>query len=301
MTRVCTSGDRSAASRPGRHATAGLGEARPALERLREIAAASGPRRARLREAFIADQRKLFRFLAHRLCRTMGLSTALHRDDVEQLVALEAMAWVDELIAEPAAIRLIENYEGMLHVRSRAAVRAWADRALSPASGMVSLRRRVRKLNQLRDEMFAASGVEPTDRELAREHNRRMRATRKDAARQGVLVTPADLWTARPAVDIHALELSTAQPEDCLLDPAEGPVLVRAVIERARTIGGVTAQVAEAWLSGVYASEADQRVLTPREVAEELGLSPESATAQIRKVRLLARRVLADQLGIRHC
>ncbi|MDI3329708.1 MAG: hypothetical protein QJR09_03090 [Micrococcus sp.] len=293
--------DPSAVSqRAARFAVAVVTEQRPVVDQLRELAEATGAEQARLREAFIGNQRKLFRLLAHRLCRTMGLAAALHRDDVEQLVALEALAWVDELRADPAAIAGIENFEGMLHVRSRASVRAWADRNLSPASGMISLNRRVRKLNQLRDEMRAATGAEPSDRELAHEHNRRMAATRKDAAKQGMLVTSADLRVAGPAMDIHALELAAARPEECLLHPAEGPALVRAVIERARTIGGVTAEVADVWLSGVYSSEGDQRVLTSHEVAEQLGLTQESAAAQIRKVRALAKRVLADQLGILH-
>jgi hypothetical protein len=304
LTPVCTpegvaGAERSARShRPARFPVAVVTEPRPVLDRLREMAAASGAERARLREAFIGDERKLFRFMAHRLCRTMGLPAALHRDDVEQLVAIEALAWVDELLVDPAAIEGIGSFEGMLHVRSRASVRAWADRNLSPASGMVSLNRRVRKLNQLRDEMRARAGAEPTDRELANEHNLRMMATRKDAAKQGMLVTSTDLRVAGPAVDIHALELAAAGPEESLLHPTEGPALVRAVIERARAIGGVTAGVAEAWLSGVYASDGAQRVLTAHEVAEQLGLPQESAAAQIRKVRALAKRVLADQLGI---
>lgn len=290
---------RSAGShRAARPAVTVVAERRPALDQLREMAAASGAERVRLRDGFIGDQRKVFRLLAHRLCRTMGLNAALHRDDVEQLVVIEALAWVNELLADPAALEAIESFEGMLHVRSRASVRAWADRHLSPASGMVSLNRRVRKLNQLRDEMRAATGAEPTDRELAHEHNLRMAAARKDAAKQGMLVTSADLRAAGPAVDIHALELAAAGPEESLLHPTEGPALIRAVIERARTIGGVTADVARAWLSGIYASEGSQRVLTTREVAEQLGLPQESAAAQIRKVRTLAQRVLADQLGI---
>ncbi|MCY1157499.1 MAG: hypothetical protein MOP51_520 [Citricoccus sp.] len=290
---------RSAVShRVSGHAAAVAAERRPALDQLREMAAASGAERLRLRDEFIGGQRKVFRLLAHRLCRTMGLNAALHRGDVEQLVAIEALTWVDELLADPSALEGIENFSGMLHVRSRASVRAWADRNLSPASGMIALNRRVRKLNQLRDEMRAATGAEPTDGELVHEHNRRMMATRKDAAKQGMLATAADLRIAGPAVDIHALELAVAGPEECLLHPTEGPALVRAVIARARTIGGITADVAQAWLAGVYASEGSQRVLTTGEVAEQLGLTQESAAAQIRKVRRLAKRVLADQLGI---
>lgn len=229
----------------------------PVLDQLREMAAAPEAERARLREAFVGDQCKLFRLLAHRLCRTMGLPAALHRDEVEQLVALEALAWVDELMAAPAAIEGIENFEGLLHVRSRVSVRAWADRHLSPASNMVTLNRRVRMLNQLREELRGETGREPIDRDL-------------------------------PA----------SGPEECLLHPAEGPALVRTVIERARSIGGVTADVAEAWLCRVHDPEGAPRLLSPREVAERLDLPQESAAAQVRKVRTLAQRVLAEELGV---
>jgi hypothetical protein len=272
-----------------------------ALDQLRIIAAARTEREcAAMRDDFIACRRKLFRLLAHRLCRTLGLPHALHREDVEQLVAMEALTFVDELLRQPARLEEIANWEGLLHVRARASVRAWADRNLSPASGMVSLSRRVRQLNQLRDEMRAVTGSEPSGRELEAEHNRRMAATRKDAAKQEMLVTAGGFDPTRPAEDIHALELAAAAPEGGLLHPTEGPRLVRAVIEKAQVIGGVTADVATCWLSGVYSSEGDQRVLTAREVAEQLGLPQQSASAQIRKVRAVAKRVLAEELGIHH-
>lgn len=271
------------------------------LDQLRMIASGHpSPQRTALRDDFIASRRKLYRLLAHRLCRTLGMPYATHREDVEQLVAMEAVTFVEELLATPAQIEGISNWEGLLHVRARATVRAWADRHLSPASGMISLSRRVRQLNQLRDEMRAAHGHEPSDREVEAEHNRRMAATRKDAAKQGMLCQAGELNLTRPAADIHDLELAAMTPEGGLLHPTEGPRLVAAVIAKARTIGGVTADVAACWLSGVYSSEGDQRVLTPREVSEQLGLPQASAAAQIRKVRTLAKRVLADQLGIHH-
>ncbi len=271
------------------------------LDQLRVIAGAVSAReRTALRDDFIASRRKLYRLVAHRLCRTLGMPYATHREDVEQLVAMEAVTFVEELVATPARIEEITNWEGLLHVRARATVRAWADRNLSPASGMISLSRRVRQLNQLRDEMRAASGLEPSDREVASEHNRRMTATRKDAAKQGMLVHAGELNLARPAADIHDLELAAMTPEGGLLHATEGPRLVAAVVAKARVIGGVTADVAACWLSGVYDSEGDQRVLTAHEVAEQLGLPQASAAAQIRKVRTLAQRVLAEQLGIHH-
>jgi hypothetical protein len=284
---------------PAVAASVGAG-APAALDQLREMARATGPQRLQLRDRFIAGQGRLFRLLAHRLCRSLGLQPAQHRDDVEQIIAMGAVVWVDELMADPAAIEAILSFEGLLHVRSRASVRTWADRELSPASGMVSLSRRVRKLNQLRDELRSVTGVEPTDGDVAREHNRRMATARADAARQGMLARAEDLSVAGPAVDVHSLDLTVVSPEDGLLHAAEGPGFVRALIERARRIGGVTAEVAEAWLSGVYASEGAQRVLTTREVAGQLGIPQETAAAQIRKVRTLAKRVLAEELGIDH-
>jgi hypothetical protein len=271
------------------------------LDQLRMIASAHpSSRRTALRDDFIASRRKLYRLVAHRLCRTLGMPYATHREDVEQLVAMEAVTFVEELVATPARIEEIANWEGLLHVRARATVRAWADRNLSPASGMISLSRRVRQLNQLRDELRTTSGLEPSDREVAFEHNRRMTATRKNAAKQGMLVSAGELALARPAADIHDLELAAMTPEGGLLHPTEGPRLVAAVVAKARMIGGVTADVAACWLSGVYGSEGDQRVLTAHEVAEYLGLPQASAAAQIRKVRTLAQRVLAEQLGIHH-
>lgn len=264
-----------------------------------EIVLAEGSEQIRARDEFIESRGKLFRNIAFRLCRNFGIQKALHLDDVVQIVAMEAVAWVDELIAEPKEINKVVNWEGMLHVRARASVRAWNDMNLSPASGMISVSRRVRALNQLRDEM-RSTGNEPTDREVVEAHNEKMRATRKDPARQGMLATVDDLHLAATAADIDDHDRMGPMEDGCLLHPAEGPEFVKSVVEAAAGRGETVARVAAVWLSGVYSGEGAEQVLTVAEVASELKISRSTASAHIRFVKGLARTILADDLGITH-
>lgn len=284
---------------------------RDTLAELAVMAESADAERERLLERFIADRRKLFRLMAHRLCRTLGIPSVLHREDVEQLVVLEAVAWVDELLEQPEWINHIATWEGLLQVRARAAVQAWVERTLSPGAGMVSVTRRVQLLNQmregLREELWAAAGRDPSDLEVELEHYRRLAASRAEAARQGLPavgeepILPAhavDLsGVDTGAVDLFAVERHSTALEEGMLHPVMGPALVRAVIARARAIGGVTAEVARVWLSGIHLPEEARRLLTHGEVAEQLDLPLSSAAAQVSKVRALAQRVVADDFG----
>lgn len=263
------------------------------------IAAETGSRRTAARDEFIGSREQLFKTIARRLCRNFGIQIALHMDDVQQIVAMEAIAWVDEMMENPESIDEIMNWEGMLHARAKASVRSWHDSNLSPASGMISVNRRIRVLNQVRDEMRAA-GSEPTDHEVVDEHNRRMRAARKDPARQGMIATIEDLRLAATAANIDDHDRMGPMEDGCVLHPAEGPEFVRSVVEAARGKSEIVSKVAETWLSGVYSGEGAEQVLSAAEVAERLDISRSSAASHIRFVKALAVQILAEDLGITH-
>lgn len=264
-----------------------------------EIANAFGQARVSERDRFIESRTKLFRGIAFRLCRNFGIQVALHLDDVQQIVAMEAVAWVDELAADPGKIDAVINWEGLLHVRAKASVRSWHDTNLSPASGMVSVNRRIRVLNQVRDEIRAA-GSEPTDHEVVEEHNRRMRASRKDPARQGMIATVEDLRLAATAANIDDHDRMGPMEDGCVLHPSEGPEFVRSVVEAARGRSELVSKVAEAWLSGVYSGSGAEQVLSVSEVADALKISRSAASEHIRYVKALAATILAEDLGITH-
>lgn len=267
-------------------------------EVLLQIKAMPEARRQRARDEFVVSRQRLFRTIAFRLCRNYGISPQEHMEDVTQVVAEEAIEWINKLMDDREDLTKVLNWEGMLHVRSKQTVRTWMDRNLTPASGMISVSRRVRMLNAVRDEMRQSMSDEPTKQQIVDEHNRRMRASRKDPERQGVIATVDDLIITGRSVNVDDHEQVGPMEDGCVLHPAEGPRFVQSVVEAAEELGGVTADVASTWLAGVYATEGYQQVLSVDEVAAALGIEKSVASTQIRKVKALARKVLIEQLGI---
>jgi len=155
-------------------------------------------------------------------------------------------------------------------------------------------------------------GSQPTDDELVTFHNDRMRATRKDAARQAVLITRDDLRAARAV----PLEDASIEIDDRLQasSPADsGPLnwsdRIRAVISRcerldrerelSRTRRLKREPVLSADVARVYfAHHAIGEFPTRREIIERLGVIEPAArrdlSARLQEVLDVARDLFAD-------
>lgn len=106
------------------------------------------------------------------------------------------------------------NLPTILGAETRSCIRDDRRRGLldgtNSVPGGVTQDRKFAHVRQSRQLFEIESGCQPTDDELVAFHNERMRATRKDAARQSVLVTRKDLKPQQAvSVDAAAVEIES--------------------------------------------------------------------------------------------
>lgn len=265
---------------------------------IRAIAAAPEAKRASMVDAFLKVRWPLFNRIAGTLCRNFGRPVANYGEDFASMVAMEAYKMLSEQITDPAALDKVEQWEAMLQVRSRQVVRNFIDKDDAPAAGMSSTLRRYRMLGSLRDEMSATLNRVPTDKEVVDEHNRRMYASRANPVKQGVLATVDDLHISRATAEVEHHDYSGPVEPECVLHPAESPELVRLLVEKTREYNERLGQAAEIWLSGFYSEGGGEHAGEAKDIAERLGVSESTARGYIRKIKLYAIEIVAEQFGI---
>lgn len=265
---------------------------------LHAIADASGSERARLIDAFYRSKLATFRSIANLLCRRAALDPTRHAEDVVQIVAIECMKMVDEAIADPASIDEIVRFDGRLHHRSRPPVRTYADGAASGegASGATAKARRVRELNRTRAALRAELNTEPTNAQIVEVTNERMYRLRKDPARQSMICTLADL-TSTQVTELADEPGRGYERDEPPLARHETERAMDVLVARAGRIDPVLADIALAWLGGVY----DPKVgaaRTVREIARHLSMPVARVDEAMPYVTNLARQVMQREFGI---
>ena len=260
---------------------------------LAAIAAAPDLARQRMINDFLAARQGLFAQLTRSICVRFRIGAGLHADDVQQIVAMTALAMVHEqLRGEPGARR----FEALLTVRARSQVRAHFDSASqTPLSQMTTVKRRLRKLGEKRRQLVAQLGREPSPAEVVQQWNAEARTRFSDAARQGMLATVADLLDVQHHGD--PADIDPAAPADTgPLSPLEGRAFLEEVLAETRRIDPLLGDAAAAWLGGALADPPFVRTTT--EVAALLGVRTQQATAALTAVRRVAAEILTDRYGI---
>lgn len=251
---------------------------------------------------FLASRDKQFNRIAGSLCRSNSVRRTDYLEVVKSLVAemcWQMIVWARE---DETYLDRVDSWEAILVYNVRPKVRSEIDHQRSPASGMVSAQRRYRELARTRSELTSARGERPSVKETVEETNRRLHATRKDPVRQGMVVTELDELAARGAAPfdetldsvVHQVDFA----ENYILHPAEGPVLVRTVVELAAEHSELCGQVAEMWMGEAYTSGGPPPGTdTASWIAKELGLTRAQTSSHIATVRELAMDYLAG-IGI---
>ncbi|MCU6481283.1 hypothetical protein [Arthrobacter sp. A2-55] len=265
---------------------------------IRSIAAAPDSAQPALINDFLRKRWGQFRMIGHGLCRNFGVDANTHGDDFTSMVAEEAYKMLTEHLADQDKLDLVENWDGMLKVRSRQIVRNFLDKEMAPAAEMSSTLRRIRLLNQTRDLMRHELGAEPTDRQVVETHNAKMRAQRVNPVKQGVLATVDDLHAYRACADIDDHDYSEPIDPDFVLHPAEGPRFVKLIVKRTTSHNPVLGRAAELWLSGLYRTDGPPIVATVKEIATEMGISISTVRTYILKIQEYAIIVAQDEFGI---
>lgn len=272
----------------------------PEREHLLQIAAAEGDHRRRLADDFMREKMPAIRSIARYLVRSNSLTFASHVDDVTGIVAAECAEWLAEMIAEPAKIDLIRrSFDGVLYLRCRPKVKTYADGAASGRpSGTVALARRLREAERTRDRLRSSLNREPTTPEIVETTNERMTATRKNPARQGMLLSEQDLQTDVVSFELDDLDTPVGSDTgDDLLAAHEARATVDAVVEAADQIDEEHGLVARAWVGSLYDPDY-QDVRTCAEVAQLVGLPTTRVRRVIARLRFTARAFLERELAV---
>lgn len=265
---------------------------------IRAIAAATGRQRQNMIEDFFKARQGLFNQIGFSLCRNFGVAVSLHGEDFASIVAREAWVMLTEQLEDPAQLEQVNIWEAMLKLRSKQIVKNFLDKEMSPAAEMSSTWRRVRLLNQTRDEMRIALHREPSDEEIVTTHNTRMRANRANPVKQGVIATVDDLHVWRASADVDDHDRAGTIDAEFVLHPVEGPKFIKLLVERTSEYNERLGEAAELWLSGLYRTDGPPVIRTPEEIAEAMGVSRSTARSYTRKIREYAVVVASEAFGI---
>ncbi|HEX9229283.1 MAG TPA: hypothetical protein VF885_21995 [Arthrobacter sp.] len=265
---------------------------------VRAIADAPPHRRTAMINDFISDRMTLFKQISRWLCRNFGQSYENHGEDFASMVSMEAFKMLSEQISDEEQLERVEVWEGMLRVRSRQIIRNFLDKEMAPAADMSPTLRRVRLLNQTRDEMARETGRFPTDAEVVEAHNTKMRAQRVNPVKQGVIATVEDLQVFRQCADVQDHDYSAPIDTDFVLHPVEGPRFIELLVARTTAYNERLGEAARLWLSGLYAEGEPPKIATVEEIADALGVSQSTARAYVRKIKDYAITVAREEFDI---
>lgn len=245
---------------------------------------------------FLADHIGAWKRLAHQLCRNYGRDTSNHLDDFTSIVMQTAYQIVSKGRSDRGYIEEIINFEAFVRTCCRNAVAASIKENAHPASRMSSVLQKSSMLENLRYEMYQASGSEPTDREVVEEHNRRMRARRKNPEKSGMIATLDDIKVQHHATDVDLHDRVVETDPDCIIHPMEGPKFRRDIVASAYQVSDELGHAAEIFVVSVSDGSEGRSVFL--EMARGLGVTQAAAAELFVQVQEVARKMLMDEWGI---
>lgn len=134
-------------------------------------------------------------------------------DEFAQCVRMAAMKLLRQIAGNPSFLAEIGSYQAVVSWRGKNEVSTFWEKngPRSFISGQVSKSRRMGELARTRALMAAEGILDPTAEQIKERHNARMRETRKDAERQGMIAKDED-FTFFSSAPIH---------EEAVADEAE--------------------------------------------------------------------------------
>jgi len=268
----------------------------PTVEVLRGILGIEDPgHRHRELEIFVAERMPLYERYAVRLCRTNSAPISKHLEDVMGVVLESAWTVINDATEDPSLLDRTENWEAITFRRARWEVRKFLDRAVAPASGMTTARRRHRKVQEMRSKLRAELGREATDAEIIDAANQSL-SHLKDAANQGMVITAADLQLATQVSDVDAALDSFTHvdfAEDYVIHPLEGRRIVEDVVNRCFEVDFTLGQAASIWMADVYT---DGGAVAGTDTITHIGAELRLTANQVREYVSLIRRVALEIL-----
>lgn len=252
-------------------------------------------------ENFLRDRRQTHLVMARTLLRKYGANPARFLEDALSIVAEQDYLLLTSVIDDPELLDGITNWSGYVSGRCRNPIRAFLDSGAgaAPMSGMSSVLRRRRAMEVTRRRLLEISQTDqPTDAQIVEVTNSRMRATRSNAERQGMICTLSDLYIQPSPLQILENDSVCAPQEDFLLHSSEGPVIVEAIIDEVSQQDEQLGVIADAWLGDLYGPDPSEQVRTVYEIAALLNLRPSVVKSAVEDIRQTAVLVVARMVGI---
>ncbi|WP_375000187.1 hypothetical protein [Aeromicrobium sp. CTD01-1L150] len=263
------------------------------------VAAEAGHQRDMLiTEFFQLAHRDLFS-MAHRFCSSFRVDRNTWADDCYAIILETANGLIEETIENPRMLEKLQSFVSLTQYRARYRITQFFESSAgtNPASGMNSMRRRRSELERDRAQMTQTMGRDPSPQEVVAATNDRMRATRKDAARQGMIATVADF-------DLHQVEdiddyqeIAEPQTETRYLDRVDVRDALKKTVRLADRVSDELGAVARVWAEPMLL-DLELELSSNRAIVERCQLSlAEVRTARQQLSQLLA-GVLSDEHGV---
>jgi len=248
------------------------------------------------------------RDVADYLCLYQGCERRRFAEDFTSIAAAELARMIDSWRQDPQALDQVGKIERVLIGRCRNATRQVLRECQAPASGMSSRLLVHSMLTSLSAEMARRDGREPRPQEVVDEHNRRMRASRKDPVRSGMIATLQDYHLGTTAMRLELPDEDEAEgwfsdpeiAESISVDPESESTLVADQMS-GQTIAAcyeVSEAVGMAAEVGLQVLVAGGPTEAARAVAEALGCSVARARQLLEMVRQVGREVAVGAWGI---
>lgn len=266
---------------------------------IEQIIAAEPFQRKRMINDFLESRSAVFNRLSYTIARKFSAEHA--REDIRQIVMIEAHEMITEAVAHPERIGEIHSFEGMLQARSHARSRTYLDRDDVGITNITTIKRRQRMLMATREAMIAEAGDnDVTDQSVVDAHNTKVTASRANARKQGMIATVGDMrhnFTA--AADDELAEIVGASDNTAgnhLLHPMEGKAFVSEMIRRCDDADPSMGEFSRAWLEAVYFDGDDAP--NERDLGRKFKMTKVQVTEMIARIRMIARDALHETLDI---
>lgn len=246
--------------------------------------------------SFLAEHAGAWKRMAFSLCRNYGRDVSSHQDEFTSIVMQTACEIIVGGRQDRSRVEEILNFEAVVRAHCRNAVTASIKDNDHPASGMSAVLQKSSMLEHLRYEMYQGMEREPTDAEVVAEHNRRMRARRKNPEKSGMIASVDDMKVQHHAADVDYHDRVAENDPDCVIHPMEGPRFRADILNAAYRHSELLGQAAQIFIVSVTDGSEGRNVFV--DMARGLGITQAKAGELFVQIQEVAREMLLQDWGL---
>lgn len=250
-------------------------------------------------DIYLRDRQRIYVTIARTFCTKLGKSVSRYLDEIVGIVRVTEYKLIERARNEPEWFDTIKNWTGFLKSACRNEVRSFFETGAgsSGITGVSSHARRVKELNKTAALLRTALNHEPTREEILDETNRRIRATRKDPEREGLVCTSDDFNPIGETTQLHDYTHAQTPEDDYLVHSTEWPALITECVDRATRRSEELGQIADAYYADAFGDGFTGAVRHPKDIASTVGVSYARVVEALAEIQAISREVVRDFLG----